>query len=135
MDGRRGGGQALSARPQNPTSARAPIGNNGGLILRRSLVIGALLLVIGLNSFAWAADQTTDPVELPVKVENGSTAVLCAEKDNVHLNFLSPIVRQFRVQAVHPAYIGTIASDRYQRLYAQIVLATEYGPISGRGPH
>jgi hypothetical protein len=52
--------------------------------------------------------------ELPVKVENRSTPVLCAEKDNVHLNFLSPLVRQFRIQAIHPAYIGILASDRYQ---------------------
>jgi hypothetical protein len=52
--------------------------------------------------------------ELPVTVENRSTPILCAEKDNVHLNFLSPLVRQFRIQAIHPAYIGTLASDRYQ---------------------
>jgi hypothetical protein len=52
--------------------------------------------------------------ELAVRVENHSAPVLCAEKDNVHLNFLSPMVRHFQVQAVHPAFIGTIATDRYQ---------------------
>jgi hypothetical protein len=50
--------------------------------------------------------------ELAVKVENHSTPELCAERDNVDLEFSSPLVRQFQIQAVHPAYIGTIISDR-----------------------
>jgi len=54
-----------------------------------------------------------DPTELAVNVANKSTPVLCAEKDNIELNFSSPLVRQFRIQAVHPAYIGTINIDRY----------------------
>ena len=54
-----------------------------------------------------------DPNELAVNVANKSTPVLCAEKDNVELTFSSPLVRQFRIQAVHPAYIGTINIDRY----------------------
>jgi hypothetical protein len=54
-----------------------------------------------------------DPNELAVNVANKSTPVLCAEKDNIELTFSSPLVRQFRIQAVHPAYIGTINIDRY----------------------
>ncbi len=54
-----------------------------------------------------------DPKELAVEVANKSEPVLCAEKDNVALEFSSPLVRQFRVQAVHPAYIGTIAVDHW----------------------
>ncbi len=57
--------------------------------------------------------QRIDPHELAVNVVNRSTPVLCAEKDNVELTFTSPNVRQFRVQAIHPAYIGTINVDRY----------------------
>lgn len=54
-----------------------------------------------------------DPNELAVNVANRSTPVLCAEKDNVELTFTSPLVRQFRIQSVHPAYIGSINIDRY----------------------
>ena len=54
-----------------------------------------------------------DPNELPVEVTNKSGPVLCAEKDNVHLDFASPAVRKMRVQAVPPAYIGTIVTDRW----------------------
>ena len=54
-----------------------------------------------------------DPHELAVQVANKSTPVLCAEKDNVNLEFTGPQVREFRIQAVHPAYIGTIAVDRW----------------------
>lgn len=54
-----------------------------------------------------------DPSELAVNVANRSTPVLCAEKDNVELSFTSPVVRQFRIQAVHPSYIGSINVDRY----------------------
>ena len=32
--------------------------------------------------------------------------MLCAEKDNVTLNFASPEVRRFRIEATHPVYIG-----------------------------
>lgn len=54
-----------------------------------------------------------DPGELAVDVANRSTPVFCAEKDNIELTFSSPAVRQFRIQAVHPNYIGTINVDRY----------------------
>lgn len=42
---------------------------------------------------------------------NRSTPELCAQKDNVHIDFVSPRVRQFKIQAAHPAYIGTIVKD------------------------
>ena len=45
---------------------------------------------------------------------NATEPVLCAEKDNVTLNFASPQVRRFRIEAVHPAYIGTLREDRFQ---------------------
>lgn len=51
--------------------------------------------------------------ELAVSVLNRSEPVLCAEKDNVELSFASPKVRSFRIEAVHPAYVGMIASDRW----------------------
>ncbi len=54
-----------------------------------------------------------DPDEIAVAVQNRSEPVLCAEKDNIQIDFASPTVKSFRVQAVHPAYIGTIGVDRY----------------------
>lgn len=50
---------------------------------------------------------------LGVEVKNHSEPVLCAEKDNVTLMFSSPAVRAFRIEAAHPAYIGTITTDRF----------------------
>lgn len=48
---------------------------------------------------------------LAVEVVNRSEPVLCAEKDNVALMFSNPSVKQLRIQAAHPAYIGTITVD------------------------
>lgn len=53
------------------------------------------------------------PQELTVDIRNLSEPVLCAEKDNIRVDFASPDVRSFRIQAQHPAYIGTIATDRW----------------------
>jgi hypothetical protein len=50
--------------------------------------------------------------DLAVDVVNASVPTLCAEKDNVTLNLVSPAVRRFTVEAAHPAYIGSIANDR-----------------------
>lgn len=58
-------------------------------------------------------DRAMDPDEIAVAVTNRSEPVLCAEKDNIQVDFSSPDVRSFRMQAVHPAYIGTIRIDRY----------------------
>jgi len=77
------------------------------------LVICLTLLAIPTSA---AEDPRHEPLpdELAVTVANHSEPALCAEKDNIHLDFISASVQKFRIQAVHPAYIGTIASDRYQ---------------------
>ena len=54
-----------------------------------------------------------DPDEIAVAVTNRSEPVLCAEKDNIQIDFAAPQVKTFRIQAAHPAYIGTIGVDRY----------------------
>jgi hypothetical protein len=58
------------------------------------------------------ATQALGADDLAVDVQNASEPTLCAEKDNVYLKLASPEVRQFKVEAVHPAYIGTIVVDR-----------------------
>ena len=69
--------------------------------------VSALLAVALLGATAaHAAD------ELAVDVVNASEPILCAEKDNVYLKLISPQVRRFTIEAVHPNYIGTIVADR-----------------------
>jgi hypothetical protein len=73
----------------------------------------AALAAFALGATA-AAAQTYDLAnELAVDAANRSEGVLCAEKDNVYLPLTSRGVRGFRIQAVHPAYIGTIGVDRW----------------------
>jgi hypothetical protein len=49
---------------------------------------------------------------LAVEVVNASVPTLCAETDNVYLQFLSAEVRRFKIVAEHPPYAGTIVVDR-----------------------
>jgi hypothetical protein len=72
------------------------------MALRISLALAALL---ALTPPALSAP-------LAVEVRNDSVPVLCAEKDNVALTFASPAVRRLRIEAVHPAYLGTLTADR-----------------------
>src|SRR5215216_2365562 len=76
--------------------------------MRRLDVRLPLLLALMLRTFsAHAAD------DVAVDVVNASEPTLCAEKDNVYLKLASADVRRFTVEAVHPAYMGTIVVDRY----------------------
>ena len=59
-----------------------------------------------------ATAQTPSPQPLAVEVTNASTSESCAEKDNVIINFASANVRHFRIEAAHPAYIGSVGADR-----------------------
>jgi len=58
---------------------------------------------------AWPALAADD---LAVDVQNASEPSLCAEKDNVYVKLTSPEARRFKVESVHPNYIGTIVVDR-----------------------
>ena len=62
------------------------------------------------QSVSFAADQKQ---ELAVEVKNKSEVEVCAEKDNVALEFSSPSIQSMTVQAVHPSYMGMIVADRY----------------------
>ena len=62
--------------------------------------------------FISAATAVAEPIA--VDVTNASEPVLCAEKDNVTLNLASPQVRAFRIEAAHPAYIGTLQRDSFE---------------------
>ncbi|MDB5572323.1 MAG: hypothetical protein JWN93_3506 [Hyphomicrobiales bacterium] len=61
--------------------------------------------------------KATDADDMAVSVVNRSEPVLCAEKDNIQVDFVAPAgsapPKSFKVQAAHPAYIGMIAVDRF----------------------
>ena len=85
----------------------------------------ALLAVLALAGISVAQAQTVpgsatqfvppaekaDPNAIGVEAINKSEQVLCAEKDNIQIDFVSPQVRNFRVQAVHPAYIAALPHE------------------------
>jgi hypothetical protein len=66
---------------------------------------GAVLAALTMKVCACAAEP------IAVAIENASTPTLCAETDNVYLKLTSTAVRQFSVEAIHPAYAGTIVAD------------------------
>ncbi|HXE88741.1 MAG TPA: hypothetical protein VN524_18305, partial [Hyphomicrobiaceae bacterium] len=80
--------------------------------IRKSLAAGVALtaaaVVLAPGVYAQAAK------EIAVEVTNASEPVLCAEKDNVTVNFASGDVRRFSIEAVHPAYMGTLQRDSFE---------------------
>ena len=63
--------------------------------------------------FALACGPLPAADQLAVDAINASAPTLCAEKDNVYLKLQSAEARRFTVEAVHPAYIGSIVVDRW----------------------
>ncbi|MDP2802743.1 MAG: hypothetical protein Q8O26_12755 [Phreatobacter sp.] len=70
--------------------------------MHRPLLAAAFLALVASPALAAPAS---------VRIANESVATLCAEEDNVDLRLHSPSVRRFRVEATHPAVIGTIVQD------------------------
>jgi hypothetical protein len=68
----------------------------------------ALILLLALSTIPGAATGQS----LAVQAINASVPTLCAENDNVYLKFVSGAVREFAIEATHPAYAGTIVLDR-----------------------
>src|SRR5258708_19818149 len=73
---------------------------------RNRVYFSTLLAVLLAPASSFAADP------IAVTIENASTPTLCAETDNVYLKLTSAAVRQFTIEAAHPAYAGTIVADR-----------------------
>jgi hypothetical protein len=69
-------------------------------------------LLVASGLLLLTATARSEPAGTAVEVTNASEPVSCAEKDNVTLNLASPSVRRFRIEAAHPAYIGTLREDR-----------------------
>ena len=82
---------------------------SGGLRLARLLCIGVPLAIA--LTLPTPLDRAR-AAPLAVAIENASTPTLCAESDNVYLKLISAQVRRFTIEATHPAYAGTIVTDR-----------------------
>lgn len=63
-------------------------------------------LCLGLLSLSTCAER------LAVSIENLSTPGTCAEEDNVSFAFSAAAIGKFRIQALHPAYVSAIRTDR-----------------------
>jgi hypothetical protein len=71
----------------------------------------AFVTAVGLAPLAPMRNALAHKEELSVSVTNHTEPEVCAEKDNVQLDFLSPHVRRMRVRAVHPSYIASVGQD------------------------
>jgi hypothetical protein len=90
--------------------------------IRQTLVTCALVLVAD-PSFA---------DEIAVDVVNASEPTLCAETDNVYLKLVSGEARGLTIEAVHPAYAGTITVDNAAPDFRNCALAPDHE--SGAAP-
>jgi hypothetical protein len=66
--------------------------------------------------------------DIAVEVTSASEPVLCAEKDNVTINLASRDVRRFRIEAAHPAYLGTLQRDSFDADWTGCTAAGDPAP-------
>ncbi len=104
---RRDGRAALSVRLPDGPAVPLPV------TIRTMRMSFPRLIALGLLGFVSTANAATLD-GLAVEVTNASEPVLCAEKDNIAINFASPEVKNFQIEAVHPAYIGGLRQDRWE---------------------
>jgi hypothetical protein len=79
--------------------------------MRASLSVLAMLMILTLTQ---GSPRAASLDGLAVDVRNASEPVLCAEKDNVTVEFANPQVRRFEIEVVHPVYIGGIRKDSFE---------------------
>jgi hypothetical protein len=80
----------------------------------RCTILAAAMSLAGAAVWLPPAAHAQPAKEIAVEVTNASEPVLCAEKDNVTVNLASKEVRRFSIEAVHPAYIGTLQRDSFE---------------------
>lgn len=84
-------------------------------IRRKAADIAACFFIVALAPFVFSSHSRAASLDgLAVEATNASEPVLCAEKDNVTINLQSSDVRRFRIEAAHPAYIGTLQRDSFE---------------------
>lgn len=96
--------------------------------MRYAFVFAACL--IAFSPLAALGQTAAD--EKAVTVESRSEPVLCAEKDNVYVPLLSKDIKSFRIQALHPSYIGGLIADRWSADWANCDFGGE--PPKGEKP-
>jgi hypothetical protein len=80
---------------------------------RRHFMLGAASAALAGRKALASPAATEAEEELQIRIENNSVPELCAEKDNIELDFFSERLRRMQIQAVHPSYISMIGTDRY----------------------
>ncbi len=82
----------------------------------RTLVVSLAWLASAaiVPPLSWPSATAASLDGLAVEVTNASEPVLCAEKDNVTLNIAGRDVKSFRIEAAHPAYIGSLQRDSFE---------------------
>lgn len=89
------------------------------MLTRRSFAALSTASAAGLLAPTAFGQGQPPPPEGPVpgaveaRIFNRSEPVLCAEKDNIDIRMEHDGVRRFRVQAIHPAYIGGLVADNF----------------------
>ena len=81
---------------------------------RLRAVLVAVLCLPTIAGWLTPSPAAQSAKDLAVEVSSTSEPVLCAEKDNVTINLASRDVRRFRIEAAHPAYIGTLQRDSFE---------------------
>jgi uncharacterized membrane protein len=82
--------------------------------LTRRTILAAAVSSLAVSAVLSAAKlHAQSAKETAIEVTNASEPVLCAEKDNVTINLASKDVRRFSIEAVHPAYMGTMQRDSF----------------------
>jgi hypothetical protein len=89
------------------------------LITRRSFAALSTATAAGILAPAAFGQGQPPPPAGPVpgaveaEIVNRSEPVLCAEKDNIDIRMSHAGLRSFRIQAIHPAYIGGLVADNF----------------------
>jgi hypothetical protein len=89
---------------------------------------------MALFAMAFLGCRTAISEPLAVEMTNTSEPMLCAEKDNVTINLASNAVKHFRIEAVHPAYIGTIQRDSFEADWTGCIAPGDPVPGSSQPP-
>ncbi|WP_293030738.1 hypothetical protein [Pandoraea sp.] len=80
---------------------------------RVALVAGAGILARIALAGALLAPLAAMAAPVAVTVANDTRPTRCAEEDNVTFTLSAPGVEQFRVEALQPAYVGTIRDNHF----------------------
>ena len=95
--------------------------------------------MLAATAFALAVNpaesaRAAPPEPLAVEVTNASEPVLCAEKDNVTINMAGRDVLRLRIEAAHPAYIGSLQRDSFEADWTGCAAAGDPAPGPAQPP-